>query len=294
MRFGHRPKLSIILNTYNMRREAPRTLYSLSKHYQKHVNERDYEVLIVDNGSKQALDKNLATSFGNNFHYHYIDSGSTSPCKALNTAARLAKGEWLMSCIDGARILSPGILHRTLQATHLHNHPFIYTLGMHLGEQPQNLSVQNGYNQVVEDQLLETIDWRTNGYQLFSISSLALSSGSGFFSTFAESNCFCMKKTDYLSLNGFDEAFDSPGGGLVNLDFFNRVHENPCFQPILLLGEATFHQFHGGVATNVSLSEHPWDRMETEYKTIRGKAFTSHFKTPDYFGTVNEHTRSFF
>jgi hypothetical protein len=33
-----------------MDREARRTLYSLSTRYQREVNERDYEVIVVDNG----------------------------------------------------------------------------------------------------------------------------------------------------------------------------------------------------------------------------------------------------
>ena len=46
--------------------------------------------------------------------------------------------------------------------------------------------------------------------------------------------------------------------GLVNLDFFRQVVESSLCTSGILLGEGTFHQFHGGVATNVSLDEHPW------------------------------------
>ena len=164
---------------------------------------------------------------------------------------------------------------------------------MHLGSKPQNLSIEEGYNQQVEDQLLATVDWQTNGYQLFTIASTALSSGNGFFSTFAESNCFCLRKSDYLQLGGFDEAFTSKGGGLVNLDFFNRIHENELFYPTLLLGEATFHQFHGGVATNVVFAEHPWEMMASEYETIRGKKFVSSFARPHYLGGIQEEVHAF-
>lgn len=291
--FKRRPKLSIIVNFYNMQREAARTLHSLSLAYQQAIKAEDYEVLAIDNGSTQPLDANTVKAFGKNFHYYYLQTHSVSPCKALNQAALLAKGELIMCCIDGARILSPNILSLSLQAAKLHQHPFIYTMSMHLGSKPQNLSIQEGYNQQVEDQLLATVDWQANGYQLFTIASTALSSGNGFFSSFAESNCFCLRKSDYLQLGGFDEAFTSKGGGLVNLDFFNRIHENQCFYPVLLLGEATFHQFHGGVATNVSFEEHPWELMASEYKAIRGKEFASSFTAPYYFGELHDEVHTF-
>ena len=43
-------QLSIIVNCYNMRREALRTLYRLSADYQREVSVLEYEVLVIDNG----------------------------------------------------------------------------------------------------------------------------------------------------------------------------------------------------------------------------------------------------
>ena len=291
--FQRRPRLSVIVNFYNMQREAERTLYSLSTAYQQAIQASDYEVLVIDNGSSQPLNPRQLSQFGSHFHYHYLPTQSASPCKALNQAARLARGELIMCCIDGARILSPQILSLSLQAAKLHAHPFIYTMSMHLGNKPQNLSIEEGYNQQVEDALLASVDWQHHGYQLFTIASTALSSGNGFFSQFAESNCFCLKKSDYLQIGGFDEAFTSRGGGLANLDFFNRIHENERFYPILLLGEATFHQFHGGVATNVSFAEHPWEQMAAEYAQIRQQSFKTSFTPPTYLGNFPPEARAF-
>ncbi len=291
--FKRRPKLSVIVNFYNMQREAERTLYSLSTAYQQSIHSTDYEVLVIDNGSSQPLNPSQISRFGSNFHYHYLQTHSVSPCKALNQAADFAKGELVICCIDGARILSPQILSLSLQAAKLHAHPFIYTLSMHLGNKPQNLSITEGYNQQVEDALLASVDWQHNGYQLFTIASTALSSGQGFFSQFAESNCFCLKKGDYLQMGGFDEAFNSRGGGLANLDFFNRIHESAYFSPILLLGEATFHQFHGGVATNVVMEQHPWEEMAEEYAKIRQQPFKTSFTPPTYLGHISPEARTF-
>jgi glycosyltransferase involved in cell wall biosynthesis len=277
-------RLSIIINFYNMRREAMRTLYSVSRDYQHDVEGVDYEVIAIDNGSTQSLAQHQVEQFGSEFSYRYFKATNPSPCQAMNAAIEQAQGNYVMCCIDGARMLAPGIIHQTLKAAQLYSDPFIYTLGMHLGSQPQNISIESGYNQVVEDTLLESIDWRKDGYSLFDISSVALSSKNGFFSELSESNSFAMKKQSLLVINGFDEQFCSAGGGLVNLDLFNRVHQSQRFAPIMLLGEATFHQFHGGVATNVSMQQHPWPKMEEEYQRIRNQPYATIYRPPVYFG----------
>ena len=94
-------------------------------------------------------------------------------------------------------------------------------------------------------------------------------------------------------MGGFDERFQSPGGGLVNLDFFRLAITCNRLQPIVLLGEGSFHQFHGGVATNVLLEEHPWDLFDAEYQLIRGAPFKSTECQPIYFGELSPEARRF-
>jgi len=281
------PKISVIINFYNMRREAQRTLYSLSAEYQQGVVPDDYEVIVMDNGSSEPLKEDWVKGFGNNFTYIFFNASSPSPCSALNYGVTRAKADSIICCIDRARILSPGILKYSLAAFKLYTHPFIYTLGMHIGPYLQNYLVTAGYNQELEDKLLSTIHWRKNGYELFKESSIAMSSKNGFYSKITESNCFAMKKDDFLAMDGFDERFTSAGGGIVNHDFFNKVHANPKFKPIMLLGEATFHQFHHGVATNVPMEEHPAEKMFQEYEAIKGEPFKHLFRWPEYFGWLS-------
>ena len=45
-----KPKVSIIVISYNMNRELPRTLLSLSLPYQKDIGHDEYEVILIDNG----------------------------------------------------------------------------------------------------------------------------------------------------------------------------------------------------------------------------------------------------
>lgn len=281
-------RLSIIVNFYNMRREAARTLYSLTPAYQRNIHGLDYEVIVLDHGSSEPLEESMVRSFGPQFHYYYIATRSPSPCAALNAAARMARGEWVMICIDGARILSPGIIHYALLATRLWMKPFIYTVGMHLGHKIQNEAMLEGYDQQTEDILLDSVDWRRNGYRLFRIACLASSSNKGFFHAKAESNCFMLSRSDYLSTGGFDEAFQMAGGGLSNLDLFNRINGSERFQPVLLIGEATFHQFHGGAATNVPPSDHPWRAMVDEYQRIRGTRYAMHYRQPACLGEMHD------
>lgn len=280
-------KLSIVVVFHEMRREAARTLATLCAPYQRGVAAGDCEIIAIDNGSRAPLRREDIDAVSPAIRYLQEPPGNPSPCAAINRAAALARGEFLMVCIDGARMLSPGVLVHALAALEQHRHPFVYTLGMHLGTKPQNESMLEGYNQHAEDALLATVPWREDGYRLFEISSLAYSSSDGFFGPLSESNCFALRRDDFLALGGMDEQFTSAGGGLVNLDFFNRAHALAGVAPVMLLGEASFHQFHGGVATNVPRTDHPWQQMAAEYQRIRGKPYVAEARRPEYRGWLS-------
>ena len=108
-----------------------------------------------------------------------------------------------------------------LQAFQVYPDAFVSTLGWHLGEQPQNLSMLSGYNQQVEDQLLASFDWQQDGYQLFNHACLALSCQEGWFSSIAESNCLLCPSVGSSGSEVLIVASSAPEGGLVNLDFFS-------------------------------------------------------------------------
>jgi hypothetical protein len=403
------PSLTVVAVFFEMRREAARTLYTLSPEYQRGVEAADYEVVAIDNGSTDPLSESEVTRFGSNFKLMRNPRGHQSPAAAINQVAAEVSTPWLMCLVDGARMLTPGILVWALRAFREHREPFVYTIGMHLGPASQNDLVEaarlavgpsreslvewiqhlegsrswritrplrsiaallrrllrrrpspvappalegveaaaetsnqslvewihrlegsrswritrplrslaafarrllrrsqsqpalpapsdeqvRGYSREAEDRLLDSVDWRRNGYELFTISTPAASVGDrGFTLEVWESNCFALRRETYLEAGGFDERFRSPGGGLVNLDLFKRLAEDPKLTPICLLGEATFHQFHGGVATNVSLNDHPWDSFEAEYEAIRGQAYHPPIgREPLYLGEVPEEAR---
>jgi len=280
------PLLSVIVVFFNMQREAPRTLHSLTRAYQRQSHDLDYEVIAIDNGSSEPLDEAAITGLGREFRYFYLETASVSPAGAINVAATKANGRYVMVCIDGARILSPGLLHHTALATRLDEKPIVTTFNWHLGKKVQNEAIHEKYNQCLEDALLNDAGWQTDGYRLFEVSSPALSSANGWFLPFAESNCLTVSRSMFDALGGFDERFCAPGGGIVNLDFLKRACELPQSKLIVLLGEGTFHQFHGGVATNVPREKHPWNHFAREYERVRGEPYAMPQKEPLFIGTM--------
>jgi glycosyltransferase involved in cell wall biosynthesis len=265
------PLLSVVVIFHNMRREAKRTLFSLSAAYQKGVDVKDYEVIAIDNGSDQPLDPAMIAEMGAQFRYHFLDTKSVSPVDALNLGALMARGEKIALIVDGARMATPGLLRATIEALKMSENPFLCSLSWHLGPDVQNNSILQGYDQAVEDALLNSIAWPSDGYQMFDISTLAQSSRPGFYGGFPEEcSWVCLSRSMFDQLEGYDPAFQSPGGGLVNHDFVNRAVAMPETTPIVLLGEGVFHQFHGGVATNVKMESHPIHKFRDEYRSIRG------------------------
>ena len=283
----NRGRLSIVVNFYNNRREARNTLYSLTRGYQRDADSISYEVIALDNGSGQPLIESDVLSFGPEFRYCFMPTQSVSPVEAINAACRAASGDRVMVIIDGAHIVTPGIIRLAQEAFERFASPFVATVPLQLGPTKQNLAVQQGYNQQIEDQLLVASGWKENGYRLFAASASFADDSGGWYGQLFESSCFAMRKTDYLRLGGFDEQFQSPGGGMANLDLFQRALHDRELDYVLLLGEATFHQVHGGVSTSVPMDQHPWDEFHREYQAIRGKRFVRIPRRPTFIGEVS-------
>jgi tetratricopeptide (TPR) repeat protein len=285
-----RPDVSVIVVVYNIPREAPRTLLSLSASYQRHIKADEYEVIVVDNGSEPPLDSKLFAELEGNFRVIRIDNASPSPAQAVNRGIAEARGDIICVMIDGARIITPGLLHFARHGARLYDHAVVAALGWYLGYDFQRWAIQCGYDQAREDALLAKIGWPQDGYRLFDIATMDESSVEGWFHPIAEANALFMRRESWERIAGMDERFASPGGGLVNLDVYSRALELPHARLVLLLGEGTFHQVHGGVATNLppDLVPEKWAQWASEYERLRGRpyAFPKIGSPPTYIGTL--------
>ena len=84
------PKLSVVVVFFNMRREAVRTLYSLTTNFQTDLEEKDYEVIVLDSNSSDPLNPEWVESIQNNFTYRYVESQWPTPCEAMNVGIKMA------------------------------------------------------------------------------------------------------------------------------------------------------------------------------------------------------------
>lgn len=285
-----KPDVSLVVAIYNIPREARRTLHSLSAAYQRHINADDYEVIVVDNGSTPPVDPQMVEDLAGNFRLIRIDDALPSPAQALNRGLAEARADIIGVMIDGARVVTPGLLHFARHGARLYDKAVVATLGWYLGPDFQWRSMESGYDRAREDALLESIDWPNDGYRLFEIGAMDESSVDGWFKPIAESNALFLRRHFWEVLGGLDERFDAPGGGLLNLDTFNRAIEWPEAQLVVLLSEATFHQLHGGTNTNIPLvQQHEnWTYWGAQYASIRGRAYeiARSRQPPTYVGTL--------
>lgn len=279
------PRVSLVVCCHDMERELPRTLLSLSPGMQRGVDGDEYEIVLVDNGSRRPVDDRQFAGLGMAVRLIRIDNAPPSPAHAMNRGIAAARAPLVGAMVDGARMASPGLVRGALLAARMADRPLGITLAFHLGPKVEMESVLEGYNQDIEDRLLKAAAWEQDGYRLFGISTLAGSSSGGWFAPVAESNALFLPCDMWDELGGFDEAFGSPGGGFVNIDTLARALALPGVQPVTLLGEATFHQVHGGVATNGPHSAHV--AMALEYETLRGRPFNPRPYRSLYVGNVD-------
>jgi hypothetical protein len=277
------PRASVVVVAYDMARELPRTLHSLDPRQQVGVDAHDYEVLLVDNGSPAPVDPDLVARFSGNLRTIRIDPAPPSPAHAANEGIRAAAGDLVGLVVDGARLCSPGLVATALLGAGLAPRPVVTAPAWHLGPVPHMRAAEVGYDQAAEDRLLATTGWEADAYELFAVSTFAGSSWRGIFGPMGESSSLFLPPAIWEELGGLDERFDLPGGGLVNHDLYRRATELADVRLVELLGEGTFHQFHGGAATSRRFG---WAEMAAGYEAIRGRPYRPPTTAPLYVGSV--------
>lgn len=280
--------LSVIVVAYNMGREIPRTLQSLTRNYQLGCTGIEHEVHIMDNGSTGPLQASVIENMGPEFHYHHIDNAPASPAHALNHGVEQSRGELICIMVDGAHILTPGVFNLALRAHCAFDNPVVLTRHFFLGPGSQNETIFNGYTQSEEDRLLGSINWPEDGYALFSIGTPhpSLEPRTSWFSKMTESNCLFMKRSSWEAMGGADERFDLPGGGFLNADLYHQSARLEGATTVQLIGEGSFHQLHGGATTNIRAADRDAKvhLYHEQYKRIRGMSPSLPEKSIYYLG----------
>ena len=288
--------LSIVVVVHNMPDQARNTLHSLSSHYQRDVTEDDYEVIIVENRSANNLDSATLKALPANFSYHLRAESEPTPVHAINFGGSVAKGSHISIMVDGARMVTPGLVAGIIKGHKLEKETVVSVPGYHLGRQLQQNSVELGYGFDEEAALLKKIGWPVKGYRLFEIACFSGSCTAGIFRPNSESNCISVPRHIWDRLEGFDRRFTLPGGGLLNLDFYRRACEASGVQHVVLMGEGTFHQFHEGVTTggiDRLKREVLLEQFETQYAALRGESYQCPQTEPIYLGKLSPEVERF-
>jgi hypothetical protein len=265
------PPLSVVIVCYEMRHQLANTLRSLLPPYQQDIALDQYELRVVHNGSVAPLPSEF-WNFSPNVIYEHVprEQAPKNPGVAINRAVAKTRSALVCIMIDGARMVTPRVLRWGIDLATLSSKTLVEVRGWHLGPKMQVHSIEEGYDSLAEQKLLQQIDWPADGYKLFDISAPAASMPGGFTGLAAECTCLFMARSLFDLIGGYDERYAEPGGGLCNADFFCRAVE-ASDRVFTLLGEGTFHQAHGGAATGISGGKNlreSFRRWKREYETL--------------------------
>ena len=287
-----RPKLSIIMIVHRMPEQAARTLLSLSPGYQRGVAAGDYEVIVVENPS----DRLLGAQAAGPVRYHLRPEAAKSPVAAVNFGVAQARADHVAILIDGARMLSPGVVAQTLAALRADPGAAVSAPGYHLGHELQQVAVNKGHDAATDRALLDSIGWPADGYRLFEVAVLSGSCRQGFFKPHAESNFLALSRRKFQALGGMDARYDDFGGGMANPAFYRRLLDTPGTPLYLLFAEGTFHQFHGGITTNTPEAERAaiMQAIKAQDEGFRGADTTLPANIPFLFGAAHPGIYRFF
>jgi cephalosporin hydroxylase len=283
--------LTVVVVFYNMRREADRTLASLARAYQEDVVDLDYEVVVVENGSDE--DQRLGAAFVEGFgpEFRYVDLGAAatpSPVPALNEGIRRGRGRAYALMIDGAHVLTPGVLRFGMAGLATYAPAIVATQQWYVGPGQQGDAMQSGYDQAYEDRLFQRIRWPTAGYRLFEIGHFI--GDRDWLDGVWESNCMFVERRQLEQIGCFDESFSMPGGGYANLELYERLGSSPDITVATILGEGSFHQVHGGTTTNQVDPAERRSRVfgySEHYADLRGRAFRGPGKPIHFVGRLS-------
>lgn len=244
------PVISVIVIGFDMPGQLLNTVYTLSQAFQRDVAAHEFEILVVENASTNNADGAAIEALGDNIHYFLRQEPGVSPVPAVNFAFQQCRGQFVGLIVDGARMVSPGVLRCALDIYRGNNDAVLVVPGYHLGFVEQH-DIEDPREALAEEQrLLASVPWRENGYRLFQISTFSGANIRGYLQPIMECNCLFASKQNFAAVGYADPAFCLPGGGAINLHLYRSIAMLPHTQLMLTPGEGSFHQFHGGVTTS--------------------------------------------
>jgi hypothetical protein len=244
------PRISVIVIAYRMPGQLENTLHSLSPSHQQGVGVEDYEVIVMENSSSDNLAPDKVAALPENFRYQLREESSATPVYAVNEAFALCRAPFICLMIDGARMVSPGIIRTALMAYAITPQAIVVVPGYHLGSDEQHM-VEGATDQLAyERELLGSTDWRADGYELFAISTFSGANRRGYLQPIMECNCLFASAGNYAAIGHANTDFQLPGGGSINLHMYRSLGMLPGTELFVTPGEGSFHQYHGGVTTS--------------------------------------------
>ncbi len=292
--------ITFIVAAYNIPRQIRRTLLTLTPGYQGFGNDStdgtgdadvdvvDVQVIVVDNGSDTPLETSDLDDVVPGVELIRVD-GHPSPVFGLNKAIESARHDTIAMMIDGAHLLSPGVIRSTMEIRQLFENPVINVPQYLLGAEAQNLLPDDRPDPFeTETADLAEMGWPEQGYSLFTYALKATEVADRNPFQWAETNCLITTREVLERCGGFDERFDEPGAGMANVEFFHRLTHDPDNQYVLLAGEGSFHQDHHGTTTGVSVDvrKERVDRFHQRNEELFGYRFPALCRSPFVYGVV--------
>ena len=246
--------LSVVVVFYNMRREAARTLHSLSRAYQQGIDDLDYEVIVVENGSAddEQLGEEFVRSFGPEFRYLDLGDGGDAVAGARAQPRARASRAGDVDRADDRRRARAHAGRAALRHGRARD--------LRAGDRRDAAVVRRARASRatrMDDRLRPGVrgpavrrrsTGRSDGYRLFEIGHFI--GDRDWLDGVWESNCMFVPRKLLEQVGGFDESFSMPGGGYANLDSTSGSARRPDVTVVTILGEGSFHQVHGGTTTN--------------------------------------------
>lgn len=291
-KYSHKPLLSVVVIVYDMPEQSYNTLLSLSADYQRNVSSHEYEVIVIENNSRNTLPADAIARLPPNFSYHLREETGVSPAPAINQALSISRGQYIGLLIDGARMLTPKVIQYALQGLKLAD-AIVAVPGYYLSTVAT--TSQNCADILLkEKKLLRDIDWINNGYRLFEKACFSNGNRHGYFHPLMECNALFFSKHAIDSLGGVDEAFNLKGGGSLNLHLYRLLNVNTKGPLVILPGEGNFHQFHGGTSTTNSADRKALvETFKTQLDSYWPGGFKAVTKEPYMLGSISREALPF-